>query len=104
MAIGSVKTAKIRRLPDREARELDPAQDPFARESIEHLVKRYGSPLFIIDAARVRAQYRRLPGALPNVDLHYALKPLPHAAVIPTLGAQGAYFQLPTNGEVRVEP
>jgi ornithine decarboxylase len=90
----------VRRLPDREARELDPAQDPFARESIEHLVKRYGSPLFIIDAARIRAQYRRLAGALPQVDLHYAIKPLPHAAVIRALLEEGAFFDLATNGEI----
>ncbi len=100
MAASSVRTARIRRLPDREARELDPSQDPFARESIEHLVKRYGSPLFIIDAARIRAQYRRLAGALPRVDLHYALKPLPHAAVIQALLEEGAFFDLATNGEV----
>ncbi len=90
----------IRRLPAAEGLELDPAQDPFARESVEHLVKRYGSPLFIIDAERVRAQYRRLRGALPGVDLYYALKPLPHAAVIRTLSDEGAYFDLATNGEV----
>jgi ornithine decarboxylase len=98
--VGSVKTARIRKLPDREALELDPSQDPFARESIEHLVKRYGSPLFVIDAARIRAQYRRLAGALPQVDLHYALKPLPHAAVIRALLEEGAFFDLATNGEV----
>jgi len=100
MVASSVRTARIRRLPDREARELDPSQDPFARESIEHLVKRYGSPLFVIDAARIRAQYRRLAGALPGVDLHYALKPLPHAAVIQALLEEGAFFDLATNGEV----
>jgi ornithine decarboxylase len=100
--VALTKTARIRKSPAGEALELDPAQDPFARESIEHLVKRYGSPLFIIDAARVRAQYRRLAGALPNVDLHYALKPLPHAAVIQTLSAEGAYFDLATNGEVEL--
>ncbi|MDP9014682.1 MAG: type III PLP-dependent enzyme [Pseudomonadota bacterium] len=94
------KMARIRKLPAGEALELDPSQDPFARESIEHLAKRYGSPLFIIDAARVRAQYRRLAAALPNVDLHYALKPLPHAAVIRTLREEQAYFDLATNGEV----
>ena len=80
--------------------ELDPSQDPFAREAIEHLVKRYGSPLFIIDAARVRTQYRKLAAALPNVDLHYALKPLPHASVVQTLRDEGAFFDLATNGEV----
>ncbi len=83
-----------------EPPELDPAQDPFARESIQHLVARYGSPLLIIDAERVRRQYRRLETALPGVDLHYALKPLPVTPVIATLRDAGACFDLATNGEV----
>ena len=85
-----------------EALELAASQDPFAPESIKHLVNRYGSPLFIIDAERVRQQYRRLSAALPGVDLHYALKPLPHASVINTLNAEGAFFDLATNGEVEL--
>jgi ornithine decarboxylase len=85
-----------------ELLELDPSQDPFAEESIKRLVTRYGSPLFIIDAARVRAQYRRLAAALPGVDLHYALKPLPHFSVIDTLHVEGACFDLATNGEVEL--
>ncbi len=80
--------------------ELEPTQDPFSREAIEHLVARYGSPLLIIDAERVRRQYRRLTAVLPGVDLHYALKPLPHSSVINTLNAEGAFFDLATNGEV----
>src|SRR3984893_17348015 len=82
--------------------ELEPQQDPFSREAIRHLVSRYGSPLFIVDAERVRRQYRRLAAALPGVDLHYALKPLPHASVINTLYAEGAGFDLATNGEVEL--
>ena len=85
-----------------EPLELDPAQDPFAHESIKHLAARYGSPLFIIDAARVRQQYRRLAAALPGVDLHYALKPLPHSSIVNTLQAEGAFFDLATNGEVEL--
>jgi ornithine decarboxylase len=82
------------------ALEFDPAQDPFERDSIQHLVARYGSPLFLIDADRVRAQYERLAAALPGVDLHYAVKSLPHASIIATLRRAGAYFDLATNGEV----
>src|SRR5580692_9367538 len=82
--------------------ELDPKQDPFSREAIQHLVARYGSPLLVIDAERVRQQYRRLSAALPGVDLHYALKPLPHPSVISTLHAAGAFFDLATNGEVEL--
>src|SRR5258708_19768885 len=82
--------------------ELDPKQDPFSREAIQHLVVRYGSPLLVIDAERVRQQYRRLRAALPGVDLHYALKPLPHSSLITTLMAAGAFFDLATNGEVEL--
>src|SRR5579862_7911777 len=82
--------------------ELDPQQDPFSREAVQHLVSRYGSPLLLIDAARVRQQYRRLKAALPGVDLHYALKPLPHSSLITTLMGEGAFFDLATNGEVEL--
>ena len=85
-----------------EVLELTPAQDPFAHESIKRLVARYGSPLFVIDIERVRRQYRRLAAALPGVDLHYALKPLPHWSVINALNAEGACFDLATNGEVEL--
>jgi ornithine decarboxylase len=89
-----------RPLPHDAALELDPADDPFAPEALRRLVGRYGSPLLIIDAQRIRAQYRRLAAALPGVDLHYALKPLPRAEVIQVLREEGAWFDLATNGEV----
>jgi ornithine decarboxylase len=85
-----------------EPQELDPVLDPFAHESVKRLVSRYGSPLFVIDVERVRRQYRRLAAALPGVDLHYALKPLPHSSVINALNAEGACFDLATNGEVEL--
>lgn len=94
------KTAGIRRPVAGNALELDPGQDPFGHDSVKHLVKRFGSPLFIIDVERVRVQYRRLAAALPMVDLYYALKPLPQASVVEALREEGAFFDLATNGEV----
>ena len=76
--------------------------DPFEPEQIRRLVDTYGSPLLIIDCERVRAQFRRLQKALPGVDLHYALKPLPHAAVVRTVAAIGGYLDLATTGEVQL--
>jgi ornithine decarboxylase len=73
---------------------------PYTREQIETLVARYGSPLLVVDCDQVRAQYRRLQAALPGVDLHYALKPLPEASVVRTLMGEGAFFDLATGGEV----
>ncbi|MDP4530125.1 type III PLP-dependent enzyme [Alkalimonas delamerensis] len=64
------------------------------------LVARHGSPLLVLDGDAVRQQYRALTAALPGVELHYALKPLPHPAVVAILQQEGGRFDLATNGEV----
>lgn len=69
-------------------------------ERIRRLVAIHGSPLLILDCDAVRRQYRALSAALPGVDLHYALKPLPHPAVVTTLMEEGSWFDLATSGEV----
>ena len=74
--------------------------DPFEPDQIQRLVREFGSPLLIVDCARVRAQFRELRAALPGVDLHYALKPLPHAAVVRAVIAEGGWLDLATSGEV----
>jgi ornithine decarboxylase len=76
--------------------------DPFEPARIRRLVARYGSPLVIVDCERVRVQYRRLQKALPGVDLHYALKPLPHPAVVRTVLSMGGFLDLATTGEVQL--
>lgn len=69
---------------------------------IRRLAARFGSPLLVVDCEQVRRQYRALRSALPGVDLHYALKPLPHASVVATLRDEGASFDLATTGEVEL--
>jgi ornithine decarboxylase len=76
--------------------------DPFQPAEVRRLVAAYGSPLLVIDCERVRTQYRRLARALPGVDLHYALKPLPHASVVRTIAALGGWLDLATTGEVQL--
>jgi ornithine decarboxylase len=76
--------------------------DPFQPDQIQRLVREFGSPLLIIDCARVRAQFRRLRQALPGVQLHYALKPLPHAAVVRIIMQERGGLDLATSGEVQL--
>jgi len=76
--------------------------DPFEPQQVRRLVAEFGSPLLIVDCARVRAQYRRLRRALPGVALHYALKPLPHAAVVESVLGLGGSLDLATTGEVQL--
>ena len=73
---------------------------PYEPTALKVLAGRFGSPLFLIDCDLVRRQYRALAAALPGVDLHYALKPLPQASVVKALAREGAWFDLATNGEV----
>ena len=76
--------------------------DPFEPAEVRRLVREFGSPLLILDCARVRAQWRALCRALPQVILHYALKPLPHPAVVQTVIAEGGSLDLATTGEVQL--
>jgi ornithine decarboxylase len=76
--------------------------DPFEPQEVRRLVREFGSPLLILDCERVRAQFRSLHKALPHVDLHYALKPLPHPAVVRTVLGEGGFLDLATTGEVQL--
>jgi ornithine decarboxylase len=88
----------IVKTPVRRARFID----PFLPAEIRRLVKEFGSPLLVLDCERVRVQYRKLLQALPAVDLHYALKPMPHPAVVETVLAEGGFLDLATTGEVQL--
>jgi len=76
--------------------------DPFEPAEIRRLVREFGSPLLILDCERVRAQWRALSKALPRVALHYALKPMPHPAVVQAVIAEGGSLDLATTGEVQL--
>ncbi|MEI6457701.1 MAG: type III PLP-dependent enzyme [Pseudomonadota bacterium] len=75
---------------------------PYERHALEALLARHGSPLLMIDCDVIRAQYRALAAALPGVDLHYALKPLPERSVVATLKEMGGFFDLATSGEIEL--
>lgn len=77
-----------------EATRADASIDPRA------MVRAHGSPLLVLDCDRIRAQYRSLASALPGVDLHYAIKALPHPAVLATVDELGGSFDIATSGEI----
>jgi len=90
----------------RQSSAVSPAQSfdstTLTESEIRGLAARFGSPLLVVDCDQIRRQYHALKAALPGVDLHYALKPLPHAAVVACLRDEGAYFDLATTGEVEL--
>ena len=92
------KLARITRNRDAEAGIRLAA--PYSEQALTTLAARFSSPLLFIDCDVIRRQYRALVSALPGVDLHYALKPLPDMNVVKVLAGEGAWFDLATNGEV----
>jgi ornithine decarboxylase len=66
------------------------------------LAAQHGTPLLLVDCEVLRRQYRDLHGALPGVDLYYALKPLPQPAVVAELRDLGAQFDVATTGEIKL--
>ena len=65
-------------------------------------VAQHGAPLLILSPQVAQEQYRAIQSALPGVDCHYALKPLPHPAIVQALQQIDGYFDLCSNGEVDV--
>ncbi len=66
------------------------------------MVREYGSPLLLLDADAVRAQYRDLLHAIPGVKIYYAVKSLPHPAILRILSDLGAGFDLASSGEIEL--
>ncbi len=66
------------------------------------LVSQHGSPILVLDCEKVTAQYRALSEQLPGVDFFYAIKSLPHPAVIQTLSSLGCGFDIATSGEIEL--
>ena len=63
------------------------------------LVKKHGTPLFIIDHDIIRAIYHRFKKALPGVEVYYAVKANSEIEIIKTLFNEGASFDVASYNE-----
>jgi len=63
------------------------------------LVKKHGSPLFIIDHNIIRENYQRFKKALPRVQAYYAVKANSEPQIIKTLFNEGASFDVASYNE-----
>ena len=67
---------------------------------LPELVERHGTPLLLLDPARVVDQYRRLREVLPDVRPYYAVKALSHPAALAAVRDEGGFFDVASPGEV----
>ncbi len=65
-----------------------------------HLAREYGTPLYITDEERIRANYRRFAAAFPQADVYYAVKANGSLAVLSILAQEGAGADVFSDGEL----
>ena len=63
------------------------------------LIKKHGTPLFIIDHDIIRATYQRFIKALPGVQVYYAVKANSELEIVRTLFNEGASFDVASYNE-----
>lgn len=68
---------------------------------LRSLVKLHGTPLLVLDKARLIEEYERFQRLLPRVRLFYAIKANPHPDVIKTFRDLGASYDVASEGEMR---
>ena len=66
----------------------------------KELNRKYGSPLLVFNPSVLKKQYYRLQKALPDVEIYYAIKALPHLDVLKTLEKLGSGFDVASSGEL----
>jgi ornithine decarboxylase len=86
--------------PSRRSQLSKTLRDSALRHDWDGLVEEHGTPLLVLDPDRVVEQYRLLSDQLRGFRLHYAVKALPHPAVLAAVAACGGGFDVATSAEV----
>jgi ornithine decarboxylase len=63
------------------------------------LSREHGTPLFVLDHRKIRANYRLFKKQLPRVQCYYAVKANSHPEIIRTLFGEGASFDVASYSE-----
>ena len=69
-------------------------------DRLRALADEHGTPLYVIDLARVEENFRRMAAAFPDAEVYYAAKANTGRAVLRTLHAAGAGIECASAGEV----
>src|SRR6185295_15851742 len=73
-----------------------------AAATLKKLVKQHGTPLFVVDHAVLRANYRQFKKYLPRVQAYYADKAYSDLQVVKTLYEAGASFDVASMPEFQL--
>jgi ornithine decarboxylase len=69
------------------------------KDKLQKLSRHHGTPLFVLDHRKIRANYRIFKKNLPRVQCYYAVKANSHPEIIRTLFDEGASFDVASYNE-----
>jgi ornithine decarboxylase len=69
------------------------------KDKLQELSRQHGTPLFVLDHRKIRANYRIFKKNLPRVQCYYAVKANSHPEIIRTLFDEGASFDVASYNE-----
>jgi ornithine decarboxylase len=73
-----------------------------ARNTLQQLAKKHGTPLFVVDHDELRRNYAAFKKYLPRVQAYYAVKANPDPAIVRTLFNAGASFDVASMPEFMI--
>ncbi|MEO3870034.1 diaminopimelate decarboxylase [Nonomuraea sp. B12E4] len=91
-ALGAPWAPSMRSLPDGDA--------DLAGVSLMELVRRFGTPAYVLDEAEVRRRCRAYRAALPNADIMYAAKAFLCRAMVSWVRSEGLGLDVCSGGEL----
>jgi ornithine decarboxylase len=79
-----------------------PHIDQARKELLQDLALGHGTPIFVIDHEKIRANYREFREHLPNVQVYYAVKANSNPEIVKTLFAMGCSFDVASMPEFMI--
>jgi len=79
-----------------------PQKDRGSRQFLEALAREHGTPLFIIDHAKIRENYREFKKYLPKIQVYFAVKANSNPAIVKTLFDEGSSFDVASMPEFMI--
>jgi ornithine decarboxylase len=79
-----------------------PHIDKKRKELLQELAREHGTPIFVIDHAKVRENYREFKEHMPSVQVYYAVKANSNPEIVKTLFAMGCSFDVASMPEFMI--
>lgn len=73
-----------------------------SQDAVKALADTYSTPLLVLSLEQIELNYKLLAENMPDVKIYYAVKANPDERIIRKLSGLGGYFDVASDGEMRM--